>query len=58
MFDNQGKSIMEYTDKKVLELMNRTDFRNLPKVAKEVITKFPELAFLIKSTLSEGYFEK
>lgn len=49
---------MEYTDKKVLELMNRTDFRNLPKVAKEVITKFPELAFLIKSTLSEGYFEK
>ena len=70
-FGNRGGNIMEYTDneKYVLELTNRTDFKNLskvdllgfasklsklrPEVAKEVIDKFPELASLIKSTLSE-----
>ncbi|WP_278463577.1 hypothetical protein [Thomasclavelia spiroformis] len=62
---------MEYTDKEkqVLELMDRTDFKNLskvdllgfvsklselrPEVAKEVIAKFPELVSLIKATLPE-----
>ncbi len=62
---------MEYTDKEkqVLDLIKRTDFKNLskndfmsyasklnelrPEVASQVIAQFPELASLIKSTLAE-----
>ena len=62
---------MEYTssEKQILSLMERTDFRNLsqndvlsytsklnelrPEVAQQVIAQFPELAKLIQSTMVE-----
>ena len=62
---------MEYTDKEkhVLDLIKRTDFKNLskndfmsyasklnelrPEVAAKVIAQYPELANLIKATLTE-----
>ena len=62
---------MEYTDteKQVLALMERTDFKNLskndvisytsklnelrPEVAVQVLAQFPELAKLIQSSLAE-----
>lgn len=62
---------MEYTveEKQVLDLIKRTDFKNLskndfmsyasklnelrPEVAAQVIAQFPELASLIESTLAE-----
>ena len=62
---------MQYTDteKQILSLMERTDFKNLskndvisyasklnelrPEVALQVLAQFPELANLIKSSLSE-----
>lgn len=64
-------SLMEYTDKEkqMLELLERTDFRNLskndlisfasklnemrPEVATQVIAQFPELTSMIKSSLAE-----
>lgn len=66
-----GISLMEYTDKEkqILELLERTDFRNLskndlisfdsklnemcPGVATQVIAQFPELTSMIKSSLVE-----